>query len=236
MSKTKPSVTDEVAAKIKVILFSGELEHGQKLPGENKLAERLGVGRSSVREALKQLAASGYIELLPNRGAFAAVTSSDELPSPKDGAVSWLSVNRDSVDELLNVRRCIEPYAAELCASHISDAELARLRGVLDSFAEAVEKKQFENLPQLDFEFHRLILDNSGNRFLVGMYSKLLQLFMQYSKNSFRVTDSKQSTLAEHKAVYDAIAARSPAEAHLAMSLHISIAARRMNEICQPEQ
>ena len=56
-------VADEVANRIKEILFSGELVHGQKLPGETRMAERLGAGRSSVREALKQLAAAGYIEL-----------------------------------------------------------------------------------------------------------------------------------------------------------------------------
>ena len=84
--------------------ITGEPAHGQKLPGETRMAERLGVGRSSVREALKQLAAAGYIELVPNRGAFAVVTSRDEMPSPKDGAVNWLSVNRDSVNELMRVR------------------------------------------------------------------------------------------------------------------------------------
>lgn len=81
--KNKTPVADEVAGRIKEILFSGELSHGQKLPGENKIAERLGVGRSSVREALKQLAAAGYVELVPNRGAFAVVTSSDEMPVPE---------------------------------------------------------------------------------------------------------------------------------------------------------
>ena len=122
-NENKTPVADEVAGRIKEILFSGELSHGQKLPGENKIAERLGVGRSSVREALKQLAAAGYVELVPNRGAFAVVTSSDEMPSPRDGAVRWLSVNRSSVDELLCVRSCIEPFAAELCAGR-ADKEL----------------------------------------------------------------------------------------------------------------
>ena len=227
----KISAADEAARKIKELLFSGELEKGQKLPGENALAEKIGVGRSSVREALKQLAASGYIELIANRGAFAAVTSEDELPSPKDGAVSWLNVNRESVDELLMVRSCIEPLASELCAKCVDDNMLERLRELLGAFEDALEQAEYDELPRLDYEFHLTILEYSGNRFLIGMYKQLLSLFMQYSSSSFRATDSKRNTLAEHRTIYEALCSHSPVEARLAMELHISIASRRMKEV-----
>lgn len=230
-NENKTPVADEVAGRIKEILFSGELSHGQKLPGENKIAERLGVGRSSVREALKQLAAAGYVELVPNRGAFAVVTSSDEMPSPRDGAVRWLSVNRSSVDELLRVRSCIEPFAAELCAGRADKELCAVLAENLSDFEKALRRGQSDKLSKLDYEFHRMILDGSGNRFLVGMYSQLLQLFMQYSRSSFRATDSKLATLAEHRMIYEAIEAGSGEEARYAMSLHISIAVRRLGDV-----
>ena len=227
----KKPVSDEAAARIKEILFSGELERGQKLPSENKLAETLGIGRSSVREALKQLSAAGYIELIPNRGAFAIVTSSDELPSPKDGALNWLSVNRSSIEELLKSRACIEPLAAELCAANTDQKLRAALSDNLMEFEKALKKGQFDKLPELDYEFHRMILEGSGNRFIIGMFSKLLQLFMQYSRSSFCATDSKRHTLTEHMMIIEAINASSPEEANLAMRLHLSIAMRRMNEL-----
>ena len=225
------SAADEAVNKIKELLFSGRLERGQKLPGETALAEQIGVGRSSVREALKQLAASGYIELVANRGAFAAVTNPDELPSPKDGALSWLNVNRESVDELLMVRGCIEPLAAELCAARADDGTIERLRELTDSFESALERGEYDNLPRLDYEFHATILEGAGNRFLVGMYRQLLSMFMQYSSSSFRATDSKRDTLMEHRMIYNAIFAHSPTEARLAMELHLGIAARRMKEV-----
>lgn len=224
------SAADEAVNKIKELLFSGRLERGQKLPGETALAEQIGVGRSSVREALKQLAASGYVELVANRGAFAAVTNPDELPSPKDGALSWLNVNRDSVDELLMVRGCIEPLAAELCAARADDGTIERLRELTDLFEGALERSEYDSLPRLDYEFHATILEGAGNRFLVGMYRQLLSLFMQYS-SSFRATDSKRDTLMEHRMIYNAIFAHSPTEARLAMELHLGIAARRMKEV-----
>ncbi|MBQ8508411.1 MAG: FadR family transcriptional regulator [Clostridia bacterium] len=229
-AERKP-VADEVSAKIKEFLFSGEIKRGDKLPSESALAERLGVGRSSIREALRLLASSGYIELLPNRGAFAAVTNEDELPSPQSGALAWLTDNRRSVAELLDVRLCIEPFAAELCASHISDKALAELGETLNAFERAMAKGDAATLAQCDYDFHRIILVGSENKVLISMYKQLLQMLMQYSARSFTVTNTKRDTYAEHKAVYDAIAARAPVEARCAMLLHISIAKRRMSEI-----
>lgn len=226
----KVSAADEAAGKIKELLFSGELEKGQKLPGETALAEKIGVGRSSVREALKQLAASGYIELIANRGAFAAVTDPDELTSP-ESAVSWLNVNSESVDELLMVRSCIEPLAAELCAKAADENMTKRLNELLEAFETALEQAEYDELPRLDYEFHLTILEYSGNRFLIGMYKQLLSLFMQYSSRSYRATDTKRDTLSEHRTIYNALCAHSPSEARLAMELHISIASRRMKDV-----
>ena len=78
-----------------------------------------------------------------------------------------------------------------------------------------------------------MILDGSGNRFLVGMYSQLLPAFhAQYGPIlSFRATDSKLATLAEHRMIYEAIEAGSGEEARYAMSLHISIAVRRLGNV-----
>lgn len=227
----KKALTDELAEKIKGILFSGELKRGQKLQGEVCLAARFGVGRSSVREALKHLSAEGYIELIPNRGAFAAIVSEDELPSPKDSAINWLNLNRNSVYELFEVRACIEPFAAERCADNIDDEGVQRLKAELVSFQNAISAGDNALEAQLDYQFHKLILEYSRNQFLIGMYEQLLQIFMQYSHSSFRVMTKQSSTLTEHTMICDAIATHSPSEAKCAMQHHIAIAARRLRDI-----
>ena len=95
----------------------------------------------------------------------------------------------------------------------------------------ALKQGQAEKLSSIDYEFHRMILDGSGNRFLIGTYAQLPQIFMQYSRSSFCATDAKSATLAEHRMIYEAIAAGSGAEAKFAMQLHISIAVRRLVSI-----
>lgn len=222
--KERIGISEKVAEEIKKMLFSGNISKGEKLPGEIILAKNLGVGRSSVREALKLLSASGYVELIPNRGAFAIITSEEELPSP----VSWLEVNRGKVDELLSVRSCIEPFASELCAKNITDKGLVTLKRALDGFEEALDSEDWELLSKYDLDFHRTILNESHNRYLIQMYQPLLEGFMQYSPRSLAATYSQSNTLSEHKAVYNAIVERSPEEARAAMMLHITIAKRRV--------
>ncbi len=221
-------VTEQTVITIREMLFSGAFQPGDKLPSETKLAADLGIGRSSVREALRLLAASGYVELIPNRGAFAAVTREEDLPSQ-----TWLEINRDMVSELLSLRMCIEPFAASLCATHITEDGLGKLRGLLDSFTEAIAKGEHERRSLLDYEFHRLILTESHNRYLAPMYEPLLEAFMQYSRRSNVVSPVPQNTLTEHYAVYNAIAAHAPDEARAAMELHLRIAVRRLKEVEQ---
>lgn len=222
--KQNIGVAETVAEKIKKILASGKIQRGDKLPSETALASELGVGRSSVREALRLLSASGYIELIPNRGAFALVTDEKELPSPR----SWLELNRDMVDELLSVRSCIEPFAAELCASNITEEGLARLKEQLDGFEAAASTCDWELLSKYDLEFHKTILNESHNRYLIQMYQPLLEAFMQYSRRSMAVTYTQSNTHSEHRSIFTAIAEHSPEEARAAMRLHITIAKRRV--------
>ncbi len=224
--KKNTCVTEHTAEAIREMLFSGTYHPGDKLPSETKMASDLGIGRSSVREALRLLAASGYVELIPNRGAFAAVTCEEDLPSPQ----TWLEINRDMVSELLALRMCIEPFAAELCARHITPEALGQLHGLLMSFSESIARGEVERRSLLDYEFHRLILKQSHNRYLASMYEPLLEAFMQYSRRSNIVSPVPQNTLSEHYAVYNAIAAHAPEEARAAMELHLSIAIRRLRE------
>ena len=226
MNNKKTPVAYEIAERIKrEILFSGDYAPEDHLPGELALAERLGAGRSSVREALKLLAASGYVRIIPNRGAFALVTSEDEIPG-MGGVVELLGSDRIPVEEMLGVRSCLEPYAAGLCAELIDQATLDRLRLTVDAYEGCEDLKR---LSELDYEFHWLIIDGSGNKLLCEICRSVLKYFMLYSYTSNRQSN-EPSTLDEHRAILRAIETHSPAEASAAMKLHIEIAKRRFRE------
>lgn len=221
--KETAGVAQQAAEMIREMLFSGAYQRGDKLPGEIRLAAQLGIARSSVREALRQLAAQGYVELIPNRGAFAAATCEEELPQHR----SWIEINRDMAADLLDVRICIEPFAAELCAKNITDEGLERLRQLLEAFEAALPGADKELLSRLDLEFHRAVLALSANRYLLQMYEPLLDAFMEYSCKSTGETSFSRETYTEHYSVYNAIALHAPLEARAAMQLHIAISQRR---------
>ncbi len=224
MKSNLTSKPEYAAAKIKELLFSGTLQIGDKLPSETKLAADLKVSRSMVREALRQLSVAGYVDLIPNRGAFAAATSEDEMPTPR----SWLEINADKVAELLDVRSCIEPFAAALCAQNITEEGMKKLQDQLEGFEKALDTRDWTTLAQYDLDFHRTILNESHNHYLIQMYQPLLESFMQYSRRSFAATYSQGNTYNEHRAILNALTVHSPEEARMAMQLHITIAKRRV--------
>ena len=217
------STAELAAIEIKKMLEE-EFSPGDKLPGEVKLAESIGCSRSSIREALRILEAGGYVEIIPNRGAFAAENTEGESTTAR----SWLKINHEMVLELLDVRMGIEPLAARLSAENITEAGLAALAEIMAGFEETVAAHDLDRLARLELDFHRTILSESRNRYLIRIYRPLLEAFMQYSRRSLAITDNIVETLSEHRAIYNAIAARSPEEAQAAMLLHISIAKRRI--------
>ncbi len=216
--------TEYAVQKIKELLFFGQFQRGEKLPSETRLAADLCVGRSSVREALRQLSALGYVEIIHNRGAFAAMTAESEIPLPR----SWLKIDADQATELLDVISCIEPFSAALCSEHICEDRLHQLKKQLDYFESTLDSRDQTALAQYDLEFHRIILSESKNRYFIQMYQPLLEAFMQYGSRSFAVTYPWKDTLSEHRAVYNAIAIHSPEKARLAMQLHMTITKRRV--------
>lgn len=222
----KAPVAYELAERIKnELLFSGKLEKNSRLPGELKLASDFCAARSSVREALKLLEASGFVTIIPNRGAFAIVTNADELPELCD-VRGLLESNRISVGEMLEVRGCIEPYAAELCAKNADPRLIERLDELLCEWNASLGAKR---LSELDHEFHRLILEGSGNRLLGELCRSVLRYFMIYSRSSNESNDCEK-TLCEHRAILSAIAAGACDEARAAMLWHIELAKRHFSE------
>jgi len=217
-------MVETTAENIKKMILDGSWNPDDKLPSEMKLAEQFGVGRSTVREALRILAASGYVKIIPNRGAVAGITREEDMPSPR----SWLIINSDMISDLLSVLMCIEPYATEMCAKNISEEGKNKLKQLMDDFKSALYIKDWKLLTELDLAFHSTILMESQNMFLFDMYKPLLESFVQYSRRSLAAVYTEISTLSEHMSIYEAIITNSPEEAHAAMLLHLNIAKRRM--------
>ncbi|GAA3109184.1 DNA-binding FadR family transcriptional regulator [Kribbella aluminosa] len=225
------AVTDTAIEAIKQMIVSGELQPGDRLPREADLAARLGLSRNSLREAVKALALIRVLEVRQGDGTY--VTSLDPALLMETMAFV-LDLQQDaSVLEFFEVRRILEPAAAARAAVRMADAEVAAMRALLDDLG---EDPSADDQLACDVEFHRLLAIGSGNRTLAS----ILESFRQptYRARIWRgltQTGAVHRSLAEHRSILDAIAAREPEVARAWATVHVAGVERWLNEMVGPE-
>lgn len=212
------ALTDEAIEKIKDMIVSGELQPGERLPKEPELAGRLGLSRNSLREAVRALSLMRILDVRQGDGTY--VTSLE--PSVLLEAMKFvLDFQRDqSILQLFEVRRILEPAAAALAAVRMSDEEIDRLRCTVEEAERGVSIEQFV---QADVEFHHQLAVGSGNTVLCSIIEGLvapttrLRIWRGYSEEN-----TIEQTIKEHRMIFGGIAARDPDRAKSWTTVHIS--------------
>ncbi|HEY4452936.1 MAG TPA: FadR/GntR family transcriptional regulator [Pseudonocardiaceae bacterium] len=212
------AITDEAIEKIKEMIISGALSPGDRLPREADLAERLGLSRNSLREAVKALSLIHVLDVRQGDGTY--VTSLE--PSLLLDAMGFvIDFHRDdTVLEFLEVRRILEPAATAMAASRMSQQDVAELRGLLDQLGES---PSIEELVANDLEFHRRIALGAGNQVLCSLVDGLsgptqrARIWRGLTQES-----AVARTLAEHHAICDAIASAQPEVARAWATVHVA--------------
>jgi GntR family transcriptional repressor for pyruvate dehydrogenase complex len=212
------AVTDEAIEKIKNMITSGALRAGDRLPREADLAADLGLSRSSLREAVKALELVNILDVRRGDGTY--VTSLE--PGLLLEALSFIiDFHRDdTVLEFLQVRRILEPAATAMAASKITDTEVAGLRALLDELGTG---PSIEDLVRSDVEFHRRIAEYAGNSVLTSLLDSLAAPTMRARVwRGLTQEGTTQRTLAEHRAILDALATHQPDVARSWATVHIA--------------
>ncbi len=220
------SLPAAAAEQIINLIQNQELQEGDRLPNEFELAEQLHVGRSTIREAVKQLTARGVLEIKRGCGTFVA-QKPGEVPDPLG-----FSFRKDQfrlAEELMELRRQVEPWVAEMAAIRATDEEINELR----HYCTLVENEILEGRDHLDIdvEFHTCIarcMHNLAVERLIPIISYSVKLFGTLTRNSLR-----SETIIDHRAIVDAIAAHDPVRAKAAMLKHMDLNSVRLQEIQQ---
>jgi DNA-binding FadR family transcriptional regulator len=166
---SKTSLVDEVITVIRKMLREDGWSPGTKLPSEQELARQLGVGRSTVREALRVLGHLGIVEAKSGLGTFVvdhSITRGHEYPQ-----------SPELLQELYEFRRAIEVPAARLAAERRTASQIKAITGAWRACEEAVRKDSADEFARLDFLFHLSIIQVSGNRFYCQAYEPLEAAF-----------------------------------------------------------
>lgn len=216
------SVTDDAIGRIKQMIQSGELAPGDRLPPEQELSERLGLSRSSMREAVKALATMRVLDVRRGDGTY--VTSL--RPSLLIETMSFvLDFHTDSaVMEVFEARGLLEPGIAALAAQRATPEHVAAMEAHLEGITESAET---EDLVTHDLEFHRMIAEATGNDYLVGLIDGIgSQTWRARVWRGVTESNAVARTLDEHRQILTSIREGDDVVARAAMTLHISGAER----------
>jgi GntR family transcriptional repressor for pyruvate dehydrogenase complex len=200
------ALTDEAIEKIKQMIISGRVRPGEKLPREADLAAELGLSRNSLREAVKALSLINVLDVRQGDGTYATSLA----PSLLLEALSFIvDFHRDdTVLEFLEVRRILEPGATALAALRMSDEDKTKLGDILDSVA---VDSPVEDFVAADLEFHKKIAIGSGNSVLASLVDNMsMPTARARVWRGMTEPRAQERTLAEHRAIYQAIVNRDP--------------------------
>ena len=201
LQRHKP-LRDLVYDELKMKIMMGAISPGTRMM-EVELAEEMGVSRTPVREAIRKLEKEGLISIEPRRGAYASSLSS-----------------QDMVD-ILEVRQTMEGLAADLATTRFSDEQKKELQRVSESFDEAVELGDMQQMIALDTLFHHLIVEGTGNKLLTVMVGQLQDMVLRFRYLYYDDFRRAEKMPGEHKEILEAILGGDPIKAKNAADNHI---------------
>jgi GntR family transcriptional repressor for pyruvate dehydrogenase complex len=211
-----PILTYEaVLAEIKRRVADGELRPGDRLPSVRQLAHELAVGTSSVREALRVLAATGVVRIEHGRGVFVNARP----PSVAELHARFTHTEMSSLLHLMEARRIIEPELAALAAERASPTQLTRLHDL----ARRMERnfRAGRDWMDADLGFHRTLADASANPVIAGMLHGVEDLLLDSRRETMRDRAVSERACNYHKLIAAAVADRRPMLARALMREHM---------------
>ena len=203
------SLSGVVRHEIETLILSGELPAGGRV-NENAIALRLGVSRGPVREACRALVELGLLALIPNRGVFVR------------------RLDRHDVEEVYDLRAGLTGLAGSLVTARITDAEIGRLRALVEAMDESAAVDDFPSFYPVNLEFHDVILQLTGNSRLIKSYRALIKEFQLFRTHGLVQPNALRESNEEHHAILDALERRDSVAAYDTSFRHVQHGKQRM--------
>ncbi len=212
------TVTDDAIDRLKDMIRSGEIRPGDRLPREPDLAESLGVSRNSLREAVRALSLLRILDVRQGDGTYVTALAADTLFAALSVVVDFHG--DATMLEIVEVRRILEPAATALAATRIEAAVLDELERLMERTSAS---STIEELVAADIEFHRLIVATAGNAALGAMLESISGPTQRMRVWRGLVGEGVfDRTIAEHRAILDALHRHDPELARSWATVHVS--------------
>lgn len=221
------SVVEYVANNLAKDIEKNGYPAGSRFFTEKEICEQYEVGRSSAREALRILEASGWIEIVRGRGAFVAWEGDGGL----DRIKKWYGENADQLRAIIDARAIIEPPVAAGLAATITEAQLEELGKICADLDQAYATHNILNAVALDEEFHITLVDFYGNSLLSQFNENLQKRSSYYRAKTYAVPRFFSLAQASHREILNHLRQRDGESAGAEMRAHVNSARGYFNEI-----
>lgn len=195
---------EQVSRRLRRLIEAGTLEPGQQLPSERELSEQLQVSRGTVREAVQFLQALGLVDIRHGTGTFVASGVGDPQHLRSEWR-SWTRRHAGRVHELLEVRRGLEAFAAELASVRQLESGLDQMSEALDLMRDAVRDSDVTELVETDVMFHRGLCETAGNAALVELAGALGSQLLRERAALWDIPGRSKRSLHEHSRIEAAV-------------------------------
>lgn len=223
---SRTTVSDEIVERLVAYILDEGLRPGAKLPSERKLMEKLQVGRSSLREAVKTLTALGIVEVEVGEGMFVGRGEISALTKP----LRWgLLVSESGIHEVMEARRVAEVELAGLAAERASEEEIADIAANLEAMRSHLSDP--EGYARSDLEFHLAIARAGHNGVLFRVLDTIRHILGVWIVQVVVGYEKKPSSLGEHIPIFEAIRARDKDRARQSMLAHMRASAGRVSAL-----
>ena len=230
-------LSQSVVRQIELLILQGILRPGERLPSERELAEKLGVSRPSLRDAIAEMQARELLTTKAGAGIFVAELLDSAF---SDSLVRLFAGHDAALFDYISFRRDLEGMSAERAARHGSDMDLQ----VIDAIYRKMEVSHRARNPaeeaRLDAEFHLSIIEASHNIIMLHIMRAMFNLLHQgvfYNRQMiFRQRGTRDELLAQHASINDAIQQRDPSGACAAARAHLDYVERLMSDLKRSEK
>ena len=193
---------DVVFNTLRQAILRGELKPGERLM-EIQLANKLGVSRTPIREALRTLELEGLVNMVPRKGAEVA------------------DITEKSLRDVLEVRKALEELSVQLACEKITEEEIEELKRVAERFKDTLDDQDVTKIAEADVAFHDVIYTATDNQKLILLLNNLREQMYRYRVEYLKKEDAYPQLIAEHEDLIDNISKRNKEEETRIMCEHI---------------
>jgi GntR family transcriptional repressor for pyruvate dehydrogenase complex len=209
---------EQIVQQVEDSILKGQLKAGDQLPAERDLAQRFGVSRTAVREAVKTLREKGMVEAYSGRGTFVTGGTSQGMRQSLDLMVR---INREEgVLHLAELRQVLEPEIAARAATRIDEGLLATMREAVQVMDQKLEDP--EAYVEADLDFHLALAEAVGNPLILSLLDSIVDLLREQRSQIFDVEGGPERGQLHHRRILAAIAQGDPEAAREAMRAHLN--------------